>query len=302
MWLACDNTTVRIGAASLLVLLGAACDRGEPPGREVSGDVSEGVNNGETHAPESSPARSVTETPAPSQPTRDASIVIAPVLQQAARLCARGEFDAARALASHYAAEHPQDGLAEFVIGLTYHEAGNHGPAVTHFQRAVQLTPGHARTHVYFGECLFMLGDLVGARREYETLREAQPRNPEGAYRVGLVDLEEGRLDDAAARFREALALFDAMARTDPRQFAARRATVARCHARLADVHFARDEYEAARSELIASTTIEPRNISAFFTLSQVYRRLGQHDLADQAMERYESARRQILERAGGAG
>ena len=283
-----------VGAGSAFVLLGPGCDRGEPTPKTPSDSSQNTVQREPTPQPPPEKVTPVAPNPAP--------VVIAPAIQEAGRLCARGQFDAARALASQYASDHPDDGLAEFVIGLTYHEAGNHGPAVEHFQRAIELTPQHVRTHLYFGECLFMLGDLEGARREYEALRAARPQDPEGAYRIGLVDLEEARLSVAEAHFREAISLFDVMARTDPRQFAARRATAARCHARLADVHFARDDYEAARSELIAATTIEPRNISAYFTLSQVYRRLGRDDLAEQAMERYQTAKQQILDaqRTGG--
>lgn len=240
------------------------------------------------------------ESPAPSSSGGPHALPAA--LEEAGRLCAMGRFDEARAMAEAYASEHPEDGRAAFTIGLTYHLAGNHGPAVAPFERAVTLDPAFLPARRYLGECLFMLGDLDGARAQYEALREAAPEDPEGAYRVGLVDLEEARLDEAEARLREAIGLFDRLARTDPRQFAARRATVARCHARLADVYFARDEYEAARGELIAATTIEPRNISAFFTLSQVYRRLGRDDLADRALERYEEAKRAIIEgkREGG--
>jgi tetratricopeptide (TPR) repeat protein len=148
----------------------------------------------------------------------------------------------------------------------------------------------------YFGECLFMLGDLAGARREYEAFRDADPDEPESNASIGLVDLEEARLDDAESRFRHALDLYDAMREANPRLHAARAASRARCHARLADVHLARDEYEAARDELIASTTIEPRNISAFFTLNLVYRRLGQTALAEDALARYDTARRAIID------
>ena len=53
--------------------------------------------------------------------------------------------------------------------------------------------------------------------------------------------------------------------------------------ARLGDLHFARDDYPAARDELLEATRIWPHNISAFFTLSLVYRRLGEDALAEQA-------------------
>lgn len=283
------RTAARSTLAVAIVAMAIGCDRAEPGDSDRAGPT--------PHTEERAPAASGAPQVKPASP-----VAIAPTLQQAAQLCARGDFETARTLATRHAADHPEDGMAEFVIALTYHEAGNHGPAVAHFQRSIELTPEHVRTHLYFGECLFMLGDLPGARREYEALRQAQPQDPEGVYRIGLVDLEEAQLDEAEASFRAAIEIFGRMAQADPRQFAARRSTAARCHARLADVHFARDDYQAARAELIAATTIEPRNISAFFTLSQVYRRLGRDDLAEQALERYETARQKIIEGQQGGG
>ena len=64
-------------------------------------------------------------------------------------------------------------------------------------------------------------------------------------------------------------------------------------------VHFARGEYPAARAELLRATEISPGNISAFYTLSLVHRRLGEEALADQAAERYESARQALVAQQG---
>ena len=114
-----------------------------------------------------------------------------------------------------------------------------------------------------------------------------------------MVELEASRLDAAARHFTDALALYERMRVAEPRTYAGRQSALARCHARLADVHFARDDYAAARASLIASTTIFPSNISAFYTLSLVERRLGNDAAADAALERYVTARDAIIERSG---
>jgi len=278
----------RVTSAAVLLGLLVGCGHTEPSSppagtQEVATDVPSG---GESVAPVDSPA-----APAPRLAP------LPPELRDAARLNRQGRFEAARSLTKRYAARNPDDGRAEFILGLTYHQAGNHGPATPHFERALALAPDYYLTHLYFGDSLFLVGDMAGARREYEAYGAAQPSEPLAHYSVGLVDLEEADLDDAEARFREAIALFDRMRGDNPRLYAARSGARARCHARLADVHFARDEYDAARDELIASTTIAPGNISAFHALSLVYRRLGENDLADQALDRYKSDRQAIIDR-----
>jgi tetratricopeptide (TPR) repeat protein len=225
-----------------------------------------------------------------------------PPLVEVLRLNGLGRFEEARALARRYTEANPADGRGPLMIAMTYHQAGNHQPAVPHFERALELSPDYYLTRRCFGVCLFMLGDLAGARHQYQVLLAADPEEPEAHYGIGTVDLEEGHLAEAEARFRRAIELYGVMRQADPRRFLARRSDLARAHARLADVHFARGEYEAARDALLASTTIEPGHISAFYALSLVYRRLGEDALADQALQRYESVKATMLESVGSGG
>jgi tetratricopeptide (TPR) repeat protein len=275
----------------------AACDDADdapsPGGAATSPKVQEAQPETASTRPEARP----TQPAARDEPAPDPMPAL---LAQAYRLASQGQLEPARDLAMHYMKGSPDDARAEFLVGMTYHQAGNHAPALPHLERAVKLAPDDRRARRYYAESLFMLGDVEGARREHEAWLDANPDDPVAHYSIGLVDLEEANLDDAASRFRTAIGLFDRMRETDPRRYAAQSAARARCHARLADVHFARDDYEAARDELIESTTIEPRNISAYFTLSVVYRRLGEPELAEDALEHYEAARQAIIDAPSG--
>ncbi|MSR63949.1 MAG: tetratricopeptide repeat protein [Planctomycetes bacterium] len=217
---------------------------------------------------------------------------LAPELREVGRAVEEQRFEDGRALAQRYVAAHPQDGQGHYIQGMTYYWTGNFGAARAGLERALELEPGITIAHESLGYCLFMLGDLGGARREYEAYLASAPREPKGHYGLGLVELEEARLTEAEACFRRAIELFDALER---RALAARQPELAECHARLGEVHFARDELEAARAEFELATRICPGNISAFYTLSLVYRRLGEAQLADQAAATYESARQALV-------
>lgn len=206
-------------------------------------------------------------------------------------------YEDGQALARRYVDSHPSDGQAHFLLGMTYYWTGNFGAARHWLERALELEPDIHVIHDSLGYALFMLGDLAGARREYEAFLAAAPDEPKAHYELGLIELDETHLAEAEARFRRAIELFDALQRRDPAQAATRLPELAESHARLGEVLFARDGFEAARAELVLATTICPGNISAFYTLSVVQRRLGNDELADQAAERYESARQALLAR-----
>lgn len=228
--------------------------------------------------------------------------MLAPELRGAARAIEEQRFETARALAQAHLTTHPDDGQAMFLLGLSHYWTGNYGAARPWLEQALARDPSFNVIHDFLGYSLFLLGELGPARREYEAFLAAQPREPKGHYGLGLIDLEESDLDTAANRFRHAIELHEELGRSelgrnDPGQLAARAAEHAECHARLGEVHFARGEHEAARDALLRATALCPGNISAFYTLSLVQRRLGEDALADEAAAHFESARQALLAR-----
>lgn len=211
------------------------------------------------------------------------------------------QFAEGRRLAEDYLAAHPGDAQATFLIGLSFALTDNHGAARPWFERALEREPGFVAVHELLASSLFRLGELARARHEYEAYSRGAPSDPKGPYGLGLIDLEESNLPAAQQRFEQALAHFAAIERGDPGQAAARRAERAECHARLGEVFFARGEFSAAKRELLRATELAPENISAFYTLGLVERRLGNELAAEEAARRYESARQALLaeQRAG---
>lgn len=241
------------------------------------------------------PGAESARAPAPDAPLRSPR-PLAPGLREVARAVEEQRFEAGKELAQKFVASHPRDGQGLFILGMTHYWTGNYGAARPWLEQALELEPDIYIAHESLGYCLFMLGDLRGARREYEAFLSIVPREPKAHYGLGLVALEETKLEEAATSFLRAIELFDELGRSDPGQVAGRQPELAECHARLAEVHFARADYEAARAELLLATTICPGNISAFYALSLVHRRLGDEELADQAADRYESARQALVD------
>ena len=136
-------------------------------------------------------------------------------------------------MAQSYVRKHPLDGRGHLTMGYAYHSQGNYRPALPYFEKALELSPEYYLTHHFLGESLFLLGEMEASRAQHEAHLAADPTEPSALYGIGLVDLEESRLDAAEARFRDALALYDAMKKTNRRLYDSKKVGLARCHARL---------------------------------------------------------------------
>jgi tetratricopeptide (TPR) repeat protein len=264
---------------------------------------------------ESTPAAEVTPEPAavdtfpattetmpdaaPMTPPADPSAPPDPELAAITALIARQQFAEARLRAEAFLSQEPGSGRAYLLLALSHHKERNYGRARPFFERALELAPQEKVIHHFYGYCLYNLGDLDGARQQFTAHLESDPEEGDSHYGLGLVELEAGRLAEAERRFRGGIELTERLEQTDPALYRVRRTDLAKFHFRLADVHLARDELEAARDELLATIEIYPLHSNAHFKLSQVYQRLGEETLAAEALQRYEAVKEQVRPTGG---
>ncbi|MHC5005846.1 MAG: tetratricopeptide repeat protein [Planctomycetota bacterium] len=233
-----------------------------------------------------SPAAAPAPTPAGGPPP-----ALGPELTALANLIGNQQTEAARDRLTPYLQQHAEDGRAEFLMGLSYHREKRYALARPHFERAVELTPDYHPAYHFLGWCLYYLGELTQARTAFEQHLAWMPNEGDSHFGLGLIDLDEDRLDAAELRFHRAIELQAG----DPRG----RKDVSKAHARLADVHIRRDEIEAARAELEIATELWPQHYTAFYKLSRVLNRLGETEAAQQAFRQYQYWERRAEQRRG---
>jgi tetratricopeptide (TPR) repeat protein len=238
----------------LCVLTGVGCDRAAAPG---------------------GPAAAPGETPPP--PVRPpGSDRIRSELQPVYGLIASHKTPEARTALETYRAEHPDDAHAEFLLGLSFHREKRYALARPYFERAVELDHGFHPTWHFLGWCCYYLGDRPAARQAFLEHLAYMPDEGDSTFALGMIALDENRLDDAERRFRTSIAV----QADNPR----RRREVAKAHARLGDVLLQRDDLQGALVELETAVRLWPQHYVAFFKLSRVHRRLGNDAAADEAL------------------
>jgi Tfp pilus assembly protein PilF len=233
------------------------------------------------------------EAPTQSEPAGQAArpVSLSPELAAVARLITDRKTDQARIRLEAHVAQHPDDGHAAFLLGLTYHREKRYTLARPWFESAVRLAPEYHTIHHFHGWCLYYLGDMAGARAAFNRHVEAVPGEGDSHFALGLIAFDDDRLDDAQRRFARAIDL--------QRKNPGRRRDVSKAHARLADVHIRRDELEAAKTQLLLATELWPQHYAAFYKLSRVLTRLGEDEAADAAFRQFRIRERRAAQRRG---
>jgi tetratricopeptide (TPR) repeat protein len=217
-----------------------------------------------------------------------------PALNDAYRAVQGKQYAAARAAVEGYlarAGSGARRGQAEFLIGLSYHEAELYAESEPHFARAVELEPAYLATYYYRGFDLYQVGRLAEARAALETHLRAQPDGAETLFVLGLVALEEDRADEALSRIRRAIELTEPRlsdASAGPARQADARRDLGRYLARLADAQMRKEDFAGARASLERSVALVPDIPDVWSKLHHVLVRLGDDKAAAQALAHYE--------------
>jgi len=197
----------------------------------------------------------------------------------------------ARDRAAAYLEQNPESGQGEFLLGLTYHREKRYALARPHFAKAVQLSPNFHPAHHFFGWCLYYLGQSNEARSTFQEHVRLVPDHADSHFALGLLAMEDDRLDDAERRFTRAIEL----QKDNP----ARKREVAKAHARLGDLYMRQDRLDAAKTQLETAINLWPQHYAAYYKLHLVLNRLDEPEAAQRAFQQYRLWQEQAERRRG---
>jgi tetratricopeptide (TPR) repeat protein len=168
----------------------------------------------------------------------------------------------------------PEDIRAQFDLGSMDDRAKRPADAVTHFRKVVAIDPGDPRAWDYLALNLEPLGDIDGAREAYAKGLAVNQQGPHFDafldYNYGRLLMKLNRLDDSKIHLDRAVELVPQMRATWYER--------AKLDLRLKDYPRARTDAEQAAAIPDPNGLIIDLQIYAL--LEQVYRRLGEAELA----------------------
>jgi tetratricopeptide (TPR) repeat protein len=90
-------------------------------------------------------------------------------------------------------------------LGRALLQKGRVDEAITQYQQALQISPGHAEAHNYLGNVLLQKGRVDEAITQYQQALQIKPDFAEARYYLGNALLLKGNVDEAIAQYQKAL-------------------------------------------------------------------------------------------------
>lgn len=174
--------------------------------------------------------------------------------------------------------ERPEIERAQALLGIALNKLKRYEEARAALEAACaskQKFPEQRHAAHFLGWSCFHLGELGCAREAFERHLQAVPGEPDSTFGLGLVALNEDRLDEADALFEKALKGF-----TEPKP---RPMDQARVLTRMADLALRRDDVAKAESLLDRAIKATPMQHETWAKLARVKDRLGKTAEADGA-------------------
>ncbi len=183
--------------------------------------------------------------------------------------------------------QHPDDGQACFLFGLSYHREKRYGEAKPWFEQALSKSPEYAVTRHFLGWTLYYMGQPDEARQSFERYLRANPNEHDSHFALGLIALDADELEDAERLLLRAISLQTQAGIDDD-------AALSRAHTRLGEVYEKQDRLDDARRELELGAKLYPDHYETLYKLYRVLVKLGETDQAQRVHEQYIATRERI--------
>ena len=203
------------------------------------------------------------------------------------KLIEDGRHGPARVRIRQWLDDHPEDARGEFLMGLSYHQEKRYGRAIKWFDKAALHQPVYPPVWHFKGWSNYYLGDATRAREAFDRHLQLDPGEGDSHFAIGLLAMEEWRLDEAERHFMKAIEL------------QANRSTrikgVSKAKARLSEVVEHRDgDIEQATLLLRESVELHPDHYEAWYRLSRLLTQQERNDDARSAMEQFHMAKERV--------
>ena len=185
-------------------------------------------------------------------------------LQMSKIAAAEGNLDAARTAAAKAVAVGPRNARAHLQLAALLRERGDLDGAIAHFREALALDPGAPDTRTWLGRALAEKGQLDEAARFLGTAA-GPAETAMAATQLGYVLAKQGKLAEAVASYRRALAL-------DPAS--------AEAHAYLGSALASQSQWDEAITHFEIALKVRPENAELHDWLGMALREKGRPDEA----------------------
>jgi tetratricopeptide (TPR) repeat protein len=148
-------------------------------------------------------------------------------------------------------------------LGNSYNAVGDTNQAMLALERAVEINPSLAESHINLGNIYLDKNRTNDAIDEYETALEIDPDNAKIHNNLGNAYAKRGRMSDAISQYTRSIEL-------EPNYIEA--------YKNLASAYCGQEKFGQAAAQLKQAITLEPQDANLYRQLGDVYGKMGEYE------------------------
>ncbi len=195
------------------------------------------------------------------------------------------------------------------IVGLNYVLLNDYEDAIKWLKRSVEMNSSDKEAWYFLGRAYYSRGRLPESETAFRTVLQLDPRHEKAENNLGLILEAEGKHEEAAKAYRQAIAWSEQASVNDEQpylnlgnllmeqdrlsdaipllekaaQIAPQDAT---CHLKLGSAYLHANREADAQRELEHSTQLDPENAQAHFQLGRLYKKMKSLDRSRKEFDR----------------
>ena len=197
------------------------------------------------------------------------------------RLIAEGDFGSARVRVRQHMDKHGEHSQGCFIMGLSYHNEKRYSKAAQWFARATEFQGEvYSPAWHFLGWAHYYLGNVYQSKDAFQRFLILQNGEPDSMFALGLLEMNDGNSQKAMHWFQRSINKCKGNQQL-------MQGIASKSFARMSDVLESQGRTDEAIVMYLRAIELNPRLYEVYHRLSNIYRKRGELQLAENAQKQF---------------
>ena len=197
------------------------------------------------------------------------------------RLISEGDFGSARVRVRQHMDKHGEQSQGCFIMGLSYHNEKRYAKAADWFARATKFQYGvYLPAWHFLGWSSYYLGNADQSKEAFQRFLILQGDEPDTMFALGLIAMDDGKSRKALQWFQKSIDRCQGNKQL-------MQGIASKSFARMSDVLDSQGRTDDAVVMYLRAIELNPRLYEVYHRLSNIYRKRGETQLAENAQNQF---------------
>ena len=212
---------------------------------------------------------------------KDGNVKLDKAYEDPIRFIAEGDFGSARVRVRQRMDAQGEHSQGCFIMGLSYHNEKRYAKAADWFSRATKFQDEvYPPAWHFLGWATYYLGHSSQSKEAFQRFLILQGDEPDSMFALGLIAMEEGQAQKAMKWFQQSIDMCKGNQQL-------MQSIASKSFARMSDVLESQGRIDDAVVMYLRAIDLNPRLYEVYHRLSNIYRKQGELQLAENAQKQF---------------